>query len=321
MNLRDLEYALAVERLGSFTRAAQACDVSQPTLSGQVRKLEEALGVSLFERDGRAVRVTSGGTEVLACARRVVDAMTDLEAAAEAQRDPLRGRVRLGMIPTVAPSLLPLALPTIGRRLPRAIVAIVEDQTAGLLARLRDGTLDMALIATPPGDGFVELALFDEPLHVAAPPGHPFAQRETIAADELDPTTLMLLSDGHCLRDQVLAVCDAPELAANAPADVRAGSLETLLHLVAAGYGVTLVPALALSDEIERTIAIRALAGAGAARRVRLVARRSVPRRALLEQIAEAVREAVPADRVTVLRTPVMTSGMRGQAVEELRLS
>ena len=318
MNVRDLEYALAVERLGSFTRAAEACDVSQPTLSGQIRKLEEALGVSLFERDGRTVRVTAAGTQLLGCARRVVAAVADLEATADAQRDPLCGRVRLGMIPTLAPSLLPLALPETARRLPRAVVAIVEDQTAGLLTRLRDGSLDMALIATAPGDGFVELPLFDEPLHVAAPPDHPFARRETVGAEELEPASLMLLSDGHCLRDQVLAVCSAPELAANAPADVRAGSLETLLHLVAAGYGVTLVPALALSASVERSIAIRSLSGPGASRRIRLVARRSVPRRAMLEQIAEAIRASVPTDRVTMLPSPLIASGMPGHVVEEL---
>lgn len=291
MNLRDLTYALAVERHGSITRAADACDVAQPTLSTQIAKLERELGVQIFERDGRGLKITPAGRALLDRAREVVAATDDLVAEARRYQDPLAGPLRLGLIPTLAPYLLPHVLPKVRKRLPSVALTVVEEQTAVLLDRLREGTLDAALLATDAGDDrLIETPLFDEPLWVALPPGHPSAKRVAIAAADIDVGELLLLSEGHCLRDQGLALCRAPGLADKAPGDVRAASLETVLNLVEAGYGVTFVPDLCLrAFGDRRALAVRPFAG-GASRQIRLVARRSSPRRALLDALAPLCR-------------------------------
>ena len=246
MNLRDLRYVVAVAELGQFGRAASACNVSQPTLSGQILKLEEELGVQIFERDGRVARVTERGEAIVAHARRVIRAADDLKTAAAASRDPLEGPIRLGIIATVGPYLAPYLLPAAARGLPRAPIRLVEDLTGHLLPLLADGKLDAAIIATdPPGERLEEIALYEEPFCLMAPSGHPFAKRKSVRVDEIDPRSLLLLADGHCLRDQALDLCGHPDLGGATGADMRAASLETLLHMTAAGFGLTLAPHMA----------------------------------------------------------------------------
>jgi len=297
MNLRDLRYVVAVAELGQFGRAASACNVSQPTLSGQILKLEEELRVQIFERDGRVARVTERGEAIVAHARRVIGAADDLKAAAAASRDPLEGPIRLGIIATIGPYLAPWLLPATARDLPRAPIRLVEDLTGHLLPLLADGKLDAAIIATdPPNDRLEEAPLYDEPFCLMAPASHPLAKRKSVRVGEIDPRSLLLLADGHCLRDQALDLCGHPDLGGASGADMRAASLETLLHMTAAGFGVTLAPRMAADGwRGKGGLVAVPLKGADVARKVRLVWRRDMPRKAAMLALAKVVRGCVRA--------------------------
>ncbi len=295
MNLRDLEYLVAVAEQRHFGRAAAACHVSQPTLSAQIRKLEGELGVTLFERGGREVAPTPVGAEILAHARVALDQAAAIRALAQDRRDPLAGPLRLGVIPTLGPYVLPFLLGPLKAAHPRLGLVLTEEVTDRLLAGLADRSLDAALVATPPeGPGLIDLPLFDEPFWLAHPAGHDLQRLERVRERDLARPDLLLLADGHCLREQALGLCRlAPAPAAG---DLRAASLETLIQLVAAGFGYTLVPALALrgSWANDPRVVVRPLALAGAARRVRLVHRAGFPRRAAVAALAEVVRANLP---------------------------
>ncbi len=298
MNLRDLEYALAVAEHGHFSRAAESCAVSQPTLSGQLRKLEDELGVEIFERDGRTIRVTRTGREILGYARAAVEAVADIERAALAARDPLVGTLRIGVIPTLGPYLLPHLLATARERIPKLPLAIVEEPTALLVAGVQRGELDAAIVATThAAEGLHEIPIFDEPLWLVVRHGHPFAGRDTVSIPEIDARELLLLTDGHCLREQTLELCNAVQREA-ATRDLRASNLETLLNLVEAGYGMTVIPALARHGprfSSGSLVPIR-FAAPTPTRRIRLVHRPSAPRGAALTVLADAARNDAPPD-------------------------
>jgi LysR family hydrogen peroxide-inducible transcriptional activator len=298
MNLRDLEYALAVAEHGHFSRAAEACAVSQPTLSGQLRKLEDELGVEIFERDGRTVRTTRVGREILQYARAAIDAVSDIERAAQAGRDPLAGTLRIGVIPTLGPYLLPHLLVTARERIPKLPLTIVEEPTALLVKGVLSGELDAAIVATShAAEGLSEIPIFDEPLWLVVPRGHALAKRESVAIAEIDARTLLLLTDGHCLREQTLELCSAAQRAAT-DRDLRASSLETLLNLVEAGYGMTVVPALARHGPrfSNATLVALRFTAPTPTRRIRLIHRASVPRGAALKVLADAARAEAPSD-------------------------
>jgi LysR family hydrogen peroxide-inducible transcriptional activator len=291
MNLRDLRYIIAVAELGHFGRAAVACCVSQPTLSGQILKLEEELGVAIFERVGKRVRPTPVGEQILVHARRAVGAAGDISSTARASRDPLAGAIRLGVIPTVAPYLMPYALPAAAEHMPRAPLIIVEDLTGRLVPALLGGDLDAAIIATDPeNDRLSEISLYVEPFFLVMPTCHALAARADIAIGDIDPTSLLLLTDGHCLRDQALEVCGqaAPPQGA---ADVRATSLETLLQLTAANYGMTLAPGLAVAGlRDDGRLLAKPIVGGHASRRIRLAYRRDMPREQAIAALGGAIR-------------------------------
>jgi LysR family transcriptional regulator, hydrogen peroxide-inducible genes activator len=294
MNVRDLVYIVAIERHGSITRAAEACGVTQPTLSTQVAKLERELGVALFERAGRGLRLTNAGRPVLDHARRVLGAVDDLVAAAQDHLDPFAGTLRLGLIPTLAPYLLPHLLSGMQASLPRLKPTIVEEQTASLLAQLGAGAIEAAMIATDPEDARLgTMPLFDEPLWVAMSARHPLASRTTIERADIDPSTLLLLSEGHCLRDHAIALCAEPTLGVRISGDFRAASLETIMHLVDSGFGITLVPELYVrqAHAPNEGIALRPYASQGAFRRISLIYRNGTVRRAALTEIAKLTRE------------------------------
>ena len=235
MNLRDLEYVVAVADHGHFGRAAAACNVSQPTLSGQILKLETELGLRLFDREGRGARVSDRAATVVAQARATLAAAAGVSAAADAARDPFAGELRLGVITTVAPYLLPIALPALAAALPRTPLYLVEDLTDRLLQRLRDGALDAVITATDPRDArLMSTELYDEPFFLIFSGHTKRLARASISVEEIDPSTLLLLAEGHCLRDQALALCRGAERTALG-ADVRGTSLETLRHLASAG--------------------------------------------------------------------------------------
>jgi LysR family hydrogen peroxide-inducible transcriptional activator len=299
MNLRDLSYVISVAELGHFGRAAMACHVTQPTLSGQILKLEEELGVTIFERVGKQVRLTPVGEQILANARRSVAAANDIVAAARASRDPLAGPIRLGVIPTLAPYLMPFVLPLAARELDKAPLMLMEDLTGHLLPPLTDGRIDAALIATDAGtDKLAEIDLFEEPFWLAMPIDDPLASKAEVDLGAIDPRRLLLLTDGHCLRDQALELCtrQGPDNALAGSADVRAASLETLVHLTAAKYGLTLTPRLAMANwaGLKDRLAFRPIMGDKASRKVRLAFRKDMPRRKAMEKLAEVVKASLP---------------------------
>jgi LysR family hydrogen peroxide-inducible transcriptional activator len=285
MNLRDLRYLSAIVEHEHFGRAAEACGISQPTLSVQVRRLEELLGVALFERTSRKVVPTAACERLIGHVRTAVAEADAIFAVASSLRNPLAGRLRLGIIPTLAPYLLPLVFAPLREALPGLEVEPWEDQTAALLDRLRAHELDAALLATEAdGADLAGRALFSEPFLAALPPDHPVVRLETVSEADLAPD-ILVLTDGHCLRDQALAVCGRTG-ALGGP--LRAASLSTLLSMVAAGYGTTLVPGLAAGAAQDAGIVLRPLA-TPATRIVRLVWRAQFPRRAALDAVGDVI--------------------------------
>ena len=296
MNLRDLRYIAALADFGHFGKAAEACHASQPTLSGQILKLEDELGLAIFERSGRAVRPTAAGAEILLHARRAIAAADEIVAIAKASRDPCAGPLDLGIIPTLCPYLMPFVFPRLAKDLPAMPLVLHEDLTERLIEAVSAGTLDAAIIASdPPSQGFASEALFDEAFLLALPANHKLAKKKAIDTVDIDLHSLLLLTDGHCLRDQALTLCGAPDLASNVAADMRAASLETLMQMVAAGYGMTLLPALALAQErpLPKNLVIRRLKDPAMKRQIRLISRAKYPRGKALEALGRVVRESI----------------------------
>jgi LysR family hydrogen peroxide-inducible transcriptional activator len=308
MNLRDLRYLVALADHKHFGRAAAACFVSQPTLSTQIRKLEEELGVSLVERAPRRVMLTPVGRDIAERARRVVAEVTQMGEVARRSQDPEAGSVRLGLFPTLAPYLLPHVLPGIRARFPRLELLLVEEKTDALLARLREGRLDAAILALPLHDESLHVEpLFQEPFVMAVPQTHVFARRtRPLALHELDQEHLLLLEEGHCLRDQALDVCRLA--GANERDGFRATSLETLRQMVAAGIGVTLLPMLAVQPPVPPSPDVHLLpfAGKPPSRDIAMVWRRSSAMGDFLGQLATQF-QALPDE---LLRVPDVTSPM-----------
>jgi LysR family hydrogen peroxide-inducible transcriptional activator len=285
MNLRDLRYLLAVAEHEHFGRAAKACGISQPTLSVQVRKLEELLGVALFERSSKMVAPTAACERLIGHARAAVAEAEAVLAVARTLRDPLAGRFRLGIIPTLAPYLLPLVFAPLRKALPALEVEPWEDQTAALVGRLRAHELDAALLATEMDrPDLASEPLFAEPFLAALPPEHPLAGRAIVAEADL-ARDILVLADGHCLRDQALAACGYSGALGGA---LRATSLPTLLNMVAAGYGTTLIPGLAAGAAQDAGIVLRPLA-ARTGRTVRIAWRTRFPRRAAVEAVGKVI--------------------------------
>lgn len=245
VNLRDLKYLVAVAEQRHFGKAAEACFVSQPTLSTQIKKLEEELGVTLIERTNRQVMLTPVGARIVDKARRVLREVSELTDLAEEYRDPYGGDFHLGIIPTVAPYLLPKILGPIRKAFPNLRIRLTEGQTAVISELLRNGELDAVILALPlDEENVVAVPLYREPFYFAASRDHPKAGKKTVSLDDLDDEQVLLLEDGHCLRDQALEVCKSHNAVENT--NFRATSIETLRQMVAAGEGITLMPELAI---------------------------------------------------------------------------
>jgi LysR family hydrogen peroxide-inducible transcriptional activator len=304
MTLTELKYIVAVARERHFGRAAEACHVSQPTLSVAIRKLEDELGVPLFERGGNEVTVTAIGLRVVEQAQRVLDETATIREIAEQGRDPLAGALRVGVIYTIGPYLLPLAMRRVIDDAPRMPLLLQEHYTVRLLELLRQGDIDVALLAEPfPDQGFATCALYDEPFVVAVPCSHPWARRPAIASAELKRQTMLLLGTGHCFRDQVLEVC--PELSRYSQASAgiqktfEGSSLETIRHMVASGIGITVLPWLAQPKDVlegrrrdDGLLAYVPFEPPPPARRVVLAWRRSFTRVAAIEALRDAILRA-----------------------------
>lgn len=298
MNLRDLRYLVALAETRHFGKAAQRCFVSQPTLSGQIKKLEQDLGVVIFERTRRSVDITPAGEGILAHARLILEQADAIQQLARSYQDPVAGPLRLGAIPTISPYLMPLILKPLQQRYPQMRLVLSEEKTDTLLARLHNHEIDAALLATDhPETDFKAVELFREPFWLAFPRDHEFYTRDEISQQDLDETELLLLSEGHCLARQVMEVCHLAERDKQGDmANLRAASLETLLQLVSAGYGSTLVPALAMSGTwtTGSGIATRELHLPNAWRKVSLFYRDSFPRFEALQALIDTVVASLP---------------------------
>ncbi|MHC9084787.1 LysR substrate-binding domain-containing protein [Luteimonas sp. RIT-PG2_3] len=295
MNIRDLKYLIALADHRHFGRAAAASFVSQPTLSTQIRKLEDELGVALVERAPRKVMLTPIGIDIAERARRIVSDVEQMKEAARRSQSPEAGTVRLGMFPTLGPYLLPHVIPGIRNSFPDLQLLLVEEKSDVLLARLRDGRLDAALLALPLHDDQLHAEfLFEEPFLLAVPDQHPLAKLRSLVVDDLARHDLLLLEDGHCLRQQTLEVCHLA--GANEKSEFRATSLETLRQMVAANVGVTLLPALAVRPPVAHPANIRLIAfdDPQPSRRIAMFWRRSSAMGEFLQQLAQQFR-ALPA--------------------------
>lgn len=291
MNLRDLKYLIALADHRHFGKAAEASFVSQPTLSTQIKKLEEELGVQLFERAPRKVMLTPVGRDVVARARSIVAEVESMRDIARRSQDPESGSLRLGAFPTLAPYFLPHAVPAMQTRFPRLELLLVEEKSDVLLAQLHEGRIDAALLALPiHDDQLYSESLFDEAFVLATREGGLLADKREVCLDDLDQHNLLLLEDGHCLRDQALDVCRLS--GAREKPGFRATSLETLRQMVAAGAGITLLPELAVRPPIAQPehLRLRPFAGEAPSRKIALVWRKSSAMAPLLHDIAATLR-------------------------------
>ena len=302
-SLAQLRAFVAVAEHLHFRDAAAAIGMSQPALSGAVSALEATLGVTLVERTTRKVLLSPAGERLAVRARAVLESVGALMAEAEAVRAPFTGALRLGVIPTVAPYLLPTVLRLVRDRYPDLDLQVHEEQTAGLLDGLSTGRLDLLLIAVPAGlPGILELPLFAEDFVLVTPHGHPLGGRTDIPREALRELDLLLLDEGHCLRDQALDICrDAGR--ADAPVTATAAGLSTLVQLVAGGLGVTLLPHIAVKVEADRDDQLRTgrFAAPAPTRRIGLAMRAGAVRGTEYEELAAALREALRPLPVRVL--------------------
>jgi LysR family hydrogen peroxide-inducible transcriptional activator len=248
MNLRDLQYLVAVADYRHFGKAAEQCNTSQPTLSMQLKKLEETLGVQLFERTSKKVMITPIGETIAAKARQILQDSRDILELAKAAQDPYAGEFRLGAFPTLAPYFLPMAVPTIHKALPKLKLLLVEEKTPLLLERLKAGILDAAFLALPLKEDWLEvIPLFDDPFLLAVSSEHALAKRKYVSQQDIKGEQLLLLEDGHCMRNQALEVCSL--IGSSQQQEFQATSLETLRQMVAAGVGITLIPKIAIGKD------------------------------------------------------------------------
>lgn len=294
MNLRDLDYICAVADTGHFGRAADMCHVSQPTLSGQIKKLEDYLGVTLFERARSGAKPTDVGRSIVDIARTIQADAKRIKSLAETRKDPFSGNVTLGIIPTLAPNVIPLFVPKISAQFPRLIPQFEEDQTSRLTQRLVAGQLDFAILATPPEhDALMQIPLFNEPFWLAFPQNDPIGTLQQLSLADVDVDGLMLLNEGHCLRDQALELCSTM---GRSDQGLKAASLDTLIKLTAATHAMTLVPALAVDKTNFKSIglAVRTIDDPKAYRTVSLTFRRSLPRKDLADGLAGLIASNLP---------------------------
>ncbi len=288
MNIRDLHYFVTAAQGLHFARAADLCHVSQSTLSIQIKKMEETLGVALFERSGKSVMLTGIGTQMLPKARAVLDGVAVMKELARSSQDPLSGTLQLGAFPSLAPYFFPLILSAVAMALPQLSLVLVEEKTEMLTQMLLEGELGAAVIALPVLESkCTVIPLFEEPFLLAVPAAHPFAVRKQVWLEELSHEHVLLLDEGHCLRAQALEICSM--IGVGESSSYRATSLETLRSMVASGAGVTFMPRLAVreSDTLVRYIPF---AAPQPSRHLGLVYRSSDPRHVLYARLAEVMR-------------------------------
>ncbi|MBI1226155.1 MAG: LysR family transcriptional regulator [Bacteroidetes bacterium] len=292
MNLQQLEYILAVEANGSFSKAAEACFISQPALSMMVQKLEEELGLKIFDRSKQPIIPTDGGRAILAQAQAVLHEVAKLHEVTRQQRETLSGDLHIGIIPTLAPYLLPLFLKPFLEKYPDVHLKIYEHTTSALVERLKKGQLDAGLLATPlPQANLKETPLFYEPFYVYA---HDEYEKNYLLPEDLNPEELWLLEEGHCLRSQILNLCELRKQS-NAQLEFEAGSIDTLIKMVDHQSGVTIVPELAtFTLTREQRKRLRPFVDPVPVREVSLVTHRDAVKRRLIEALRQEVVANLP---------------------------
>ncbi len=294
MTLQELRYLVALADCGHFGQAAEACFVSQSTLSTGLKKLEDFLGVVVFDRSLKRVTPTPIGREIVESARRIVDEAARIREVASYAKDPMDRTLHLGVIPTLGPYYLPHVLTQVRSAYPKLRLLLREEMTPHMLEHLADGKLEAGLLALPIDDANLEVApLFVEPFLAAVPGGHPLAKLKSVNIDELAAAGLMLLEEGHCLRDQALEACHLQGIKSE---EIRATSLETLRQMVAMGLGVTLIPTLAGAgiNATGEQVMLKPISKPGAARSIGLVWRRRSPMASSIERLAEILRAQLP---------------------------
>ena len=294
--LRQLQYLTAVVELKHFGHAAEHCFVTQSTLSAGIQDLEDLLGTKLLERSNRKVIPTSLGINLASRAQHILSLTADLVDTARSEYEPLMGRVRIGVIPSISPFLLPKALPIIRKKLPKLELILIEDQSERLLSELRAGNIDIGILAFPFDTTGLNHQIFAaEQFWVAMPKSHPLASQKRIQASQLPAEELLLLSEGHCLREHALSACQLP--ATSQRTSVQGTSLYTLIEMVAGGLGITLIPQMAIASDIvsHADICIRPLASKDnkPMRELGLVSRPSYTRQATLDALADYFAEAL----------------------------
>ena len=302
MTLAELRYLVAVADLRHFSRAAERCNVTQPTLSGQLRKLEETLGVPLIERTTRSVTLTPIGASVVNHARKILEEADQIAELVRHRNGTLTSVLRLGIIPTLSPYILPLVLGPLHEKFPDLKLVLREDLTGNLIEALDSYSLDVLLIALPDSTcAYRSMPLFQEPFHAAFSPDHKLSNQPFVTEHDLEQERLLLLDEGHCLRDQALALCGNRSMEVSDD-DFRATSLETISEMVAAGIGCTLLPALAVPPlTIRQRLEVRPLNADKAYRRIGLLWRTSFPRGEDMEVLGHFVQHLLP-DSVQVIR-------------------
>jgi len=291
VNLRDLRYFVALADTKHFGKAAERSYVSQPTLSAQLKKLENYLGVQLIERQPRRVTLTETGAKILPLARHILQESDEIVSLARNEHDPLSGKLKLALIPTIGPYLLPLVTRKLRKQLPQLKLMLYEYQTQPLLEKLRNGEIELGILALPVGlDGLESEELYDESFTVAVPNNHPFVKKPHVKVEDLAGETLLLLEDGHCLRDQALDVCNRVDVKESE--DYRATSLETLRQMVAAGLGITLLPDLATRGPFGsgQGLTVKSFAKPIPTRSIGAVWRKSSSRTAAIKAVCEVIR-------------------------------
>lgn len=302
MTLQELRYIVALAETGHFGQAAEVCFVSQSTLSTGLKKLEESLGIVLFDRSLKRVTPTPVGRQIIESAKLIIQELNRVKDLAKFSRDPMERDVSLGVIPTLCPYYLPHALALARNQYPKLRLLLREEMTPRILAHLLDGSMDAGLLALPIKDPNLEtVPLFVEPFMAAVPSGHSLAKLKKVKIDDLAKAGLLLLEEGHCLRDQALECCHLEGLQNE---EIRATSLETLRQMVGMGLGVTLLPVLAGESSTpmpsDRQVALRPLAPPGASRTIGLVWRRRSPVAPTMERLAQSLKEILPTGTLPV---------------------
>ncbi|WP_339703587.1 hydrogen peroxide-inducible genes activator [Algoriphagus aquimarinus] len=294
MTIAQLEYIVALDNFRHFVTAAESCNVSQPNLTTQVKKLEEEIGVKIFDRDTKPLQPTTAGNLILLKARKILKEISELREFVLTEKESLQGEFTLGVIPTISPYLLPLFLPEFVKSNPQTKLIIREMQTAEIILELQRGTLDVGLLATPLEEKTIrEMPLFYEPFLLYLPQEHPFLKRNHIIPAMLDPNQILVLDEGHCFRDQILSICNSKASKNNFGFEFQSGSIESLMRLVDKGVGYTLVPEMAVLDKKESGL-IRRFDAPEPVREISLVVAKNFTKNVLVHAFRKSILLSIP---------------------------